>query len=560
MVTDDELRARIVEAAAGVFAEHGYGGTRVRMVAARAGVSPRTVRRLTGGRAALFEVVMEQRVTSTAAERFAAAAADPAAMPPLAVILATAQDVFVAPERSWEVLELEALTRARVDDDLRAIEAGRIRRRRHNVNTLVAQVRSGGGLDDDVTDDAVVLFSMALSAGLALLDPVTEARPTTGEWAALMARIGASLAPDDMLLEPEFAADRRPWRVRVDVSDRPGGLIRLMRAMGALHAYTVSVSVIGAEDGFRTFDLALSAPPGVSADAILAAAMSAGRNAYVTQGRPEDALDLLTRALDGAAELVTNPGRAPMGASRLARADSYEVVDAAEGPADRTDLLRLQWTPERHVLLHRSWAPFARAERTRASAALRLSAAIAAMAGDVNALGWVEPIKDGAVWVRLAVPEDADAVAAMHERCSERTRYLRYVATTDWREVQLRRLSGGHAGATLVAVNDHGAIVGLGNVFPERPGDRHTAEIAVLVEDALQGRGIGSALIRRQLQMAARLGFAEVMGEVLAENRGMLHVLGRTGLSWSHSISAGVSTLRAPLPTTAPTEFPPQGT
>ena len=40
--------------------------------------------------------------------------------------------------------------------------------------------------------------------------------------------------------------------------------------------------------------------------------------------------------------------------------------------------------------------------------------------------------------------------------------------------------------------------------------------------------------------------------EVLADNGGMLRVLERTGLAWSRTIAAGVTTLRATLPT--PTE------
>ena len=115
--------------------------------------------------------------------------------------------------------------------------------------------------------------------------------------------------------------------------------------------------------------------------------------------------------------------------------------------------------------------PFTRVEQTRASALLRLSAAIAVAAGDADAQGWVEPVKDGTVWIRLAHPEDAEAVGAMHRRCSDRTLYLRYVSSGDWHEIQMRRLSGGHSGATLVAVGDDGTVIGLGNVFPERPDD-----------------------------------------------------------------------------------------
>ena len=53
MASDEELRQRIVDAAAELFAEHGYSGTKLRMVAERAEVKPGTVKRLTGGRAQL---------------------------------------------------------------------------------------------------------------------------------------------------------------------------------------------------------------------------------------------------------------------------------------------------------------------------------------------------------------------------------------------------------------------------------------------------------------------------------------------------------------------------
>ena len=62
---EQELRTRIIDAAAALFAEHGLSGTKVRMVAKAAGVSSATVRRLTGGRAELFEQVIATRARST---------------------------------------------------------------------------------------------------------------------------------------------------------------------------------------------------------------------------------------------------------------------------------------------------------------------------------------------------------------------------------------------------------------------------------------------------------------------------------------------------------------
>ena len=185
MTKDDELRQRIVDVAAELFAENGYGGTKLRMVAERAGVSPLTVRRLTGGLDQLFARVIATKLTSEAADRVAAAAAGPEAAPPLAVLLEAASQIFAAPGLSWNVLELEALTRAHRDDDVRALESARLQKRSANMKTVAEQARRSGGIDDGVNDGALVHFALALSVGLAVVDPVVAQQPTQANWNAL---------------------------------------------------------------------------------------------------------------------------------------------------------------------------------------------------------------------------------------------------------------------------------------------------------------------------------------------------------------------------------------
>jgi RimJ/RimL family protein N-acetyltransferase len=399
-------------------------------------------------------------------------------------------------------------------------------------------------VDPALSDNAIVHFSMALSLGLAMLDPIAVHRPSALEWDAMIARIGAAVAPSELLLQPAYEVSER-WRVRVDIPDRPGGMSRIIRALGALHVYTVSLGVVGYGPGTRTVDLALIAPEHVSSDVILAAAESAGENAHITAGSPDAGRDLPTRMLDAATFLVKHPEDAPTVAAGLVEADKVEVIPATEGVDDRADILRLQWTADRHVLLERSWAPFAGAEQARASALLRLSSAIARLAGEADSTGWIDTVRDDTVWIRLARPEDAHAVAEMHERCSERSRFQRYISLTQWRDIQLRRLSGGHRGATLVAMSRDGAIVALGNVFPESPDDATTAEIALIVEDAHQGTGVGTALLRRMLQVTPTMGFTHVVAHVLADNAGMKHLLATTGLTWSTTVEEGVASMTA---------------
>ena len=212
MTTDAEQRRRIIDAAAELFAENGYSGTRVRMVAQRAGVSTHTVRRLTGGRAELFAAVMAVKVTSDAAERVAAAAGDPGAVPPLAALLDVAHEIFLEPRRSWDVLELEALTRAHLDPALRDVEVARIEARMANMRAVVAQSRGSGGLDVDVSDEAIAHLALALSAGLAMIEPSVERRPSVTEWDALMARIGAGEGFGSGTSSKKRLARKRPAR------------------------------------------------------------------------------------------------------------------------------------------------------------------------------------------------------------------------------------------------------------------------------------------------------------------------------------------------------------
>ena len=89
------------------------------------------------------------------------------------------------------------------------------------MKTVAEQTRRPGGIDDGVNDGAFAHFALALSVGLAVVDPVVARQPTQANGDALMARISAA-ARAELLLAPEHEA-RRPWRLRVDIPDRPGG-------------------------------------------------------------------------------------------------------------------------------------------------------------------------------------------------------------------------------------------------------------------------------------------------------------------------------------------------
>jgi GNAT superfamily N-acetyltransferase len=125
----------------------------------------------------------------------------------------------------------------------------------------------------------------------------------------------------------------------------------------------------------------------------------------------------------------------------------------------------------------------------------------------------------------------------MHERSSSESLYLRYHGAAQLGDLALRRLSGGHRGATVVAMNRDGLLVAAGHVFPL---DDQTCEVAMLVEDDYQAKGVGAELLSELLELAEELGFVRVRADVIGDNYPMLMLLERTGLKWHKDIENGV--------------------
>ena len=528
-----ERRQRILAAAADLFESRGIAETSRRDVAQAAGVATRSVHALADDRSALLALVTSALSFPPTSQRIQDQAAG-AGEEPHSSLLAAARDALGAPASVWDVIELQAVALAPFNDELGIVVRERIALRWDAARAVVAQLRGEGGVDATIDDDAAALHLLAVGAGLALLDGFTPRTVDGTSWASLTARLLESLAAIDPPGRT-YEGPERPWRIRVVAPATPSATARVLRVLALLGSDVVTLFTHAQDDGSQLIDLIASAPETLERDDLARALATAGRRILVSPGVHEDEHDLVTRILDAAAELVVHPERTPRAAADLVLADSWTVEPATEGADASSDVMRLQWTPDHHVVLRREGAPFVAVERARASALLRLVEAVAAAPEGTGGFGWVEYLRDGTqVVIRLARPEDAEAVATMHERSSEATRYQRYFSPiTDWREDQLRRVAGGHRGATLVAINWRGDIVGLGNVFPDRPGDTSTAEIATIVEDTWQRRGLGGRLLEHLVELARRQGFDTIVALVLASNTGMMRLLERLDVEWT---------------------------
>lgn len=548
MSPDPESRRKVLEAAAELLAEHGVAETSQRDIARRADVSTRTVAAVGESSLDLLRDVVEELPFPPVAAGIADQAQHPVE-PALQALLRAAREVLGDPGAAWDPLELQAIAEAPYDDALRATVAERLDRRWQAAEEVVRQLRGDGSppIEDDA---AAALHLIAVGLGLAMLSPVAPRWSEPRAWTGLTARMLETLASEGPASDQP--SDAR-WRARLAIPAQAAVTARLLHVLAQLRVRVVSMFTAPMDGDRQLVDLFLSSPADVDRATIAHGLTSVGRDVIVTRGGEEDARDIATRVLSLAVGLVADPERTPEAAAELVLADSWEVLDAAEGD-DSTDMvLRLQWSPERHVLLRRVRAPFTPTERNRASALLELVAAMAQARGEPDGYGWREDLRGGrSVTIRLSRPADPPAVRELHERCSEESRYQRYFTPMNtWREDNLRRVSGGHRGATLVATDEDGVIVALGNVFPIGPEETETAELAVLVDDAWHGRGLGTALTRHLVDVARRMEFEHLVAYVLAHNRPMRAVLEASGLEWTltddHDLGPSVVCLTADL-------------
>ncbi|PRX46459.1 acyl-CoA synthetase (NDP forming) [Prauserella shujinwangii] len=145
----------------------------------------------------------------------------------------------------------------------------------------------------------------------------------------------------------------------------------------------------------------------------------------------------------------------------------------------------------------------------------------------------------GTVHLRPIVPSDADGLVALHARLSERTRYLRYFGAyprIPARDLERFSTVDHHDRVAFVALLGDD-IVAVGRY--ERL-DADSAEVAFVVDDAHQGRGLGSILLEHLAAAASESGVRRFVAEVLAENSQMVRVFRDAGYQVSRAFEEGL--------------------
>ncbi|HVM00006.1 MAG TPA: GNAT family N-acetyltransferase [Egibacteraceae bacterium] len=163
-------------------------------------------------------------------------------------------------------------------------------------------------------------------------------------------------------------------------------------------------------------------------------------------------------------------------------------------------------------------------------------------------------LRDGrTVRVRPIRPDDTDRMLAMWQRLSPETIRMRFFVPRGMTPEQMRFFTDVDYDRRFALVAETGGrIIGVSR-FDRLEDDPTTAEFAVLVEDAEQGRGVGTVLVRALVGPAQDLGVKGFVGEVLAENRSMLRMLRDAGFA---PVLAGAGTVvHTSFPSTPTEEF-----
>ena len=148
------------------------------------------------------------------------------------------------------------------------------------------------------------------------------------------------------------------------------------------------------------------------------------------------------------------------------------------------------------------------------------------------------------VRTRLAVVHDLEQVLAMHRRCSPETLHRRFhVPMPSVPERIVRRLLSPGPGWSVLAVQRE-EVVGMACAGPLNPNE---LEVALLVEDAYQGTGVGTRLMRDIAVEARTRGYTGLVCTTQSDNDSVLRTVRRAGLEGVPTWADGVTEIAIPL-------------
>ncbi|GAA2479192.1 GNAT family N-acetyltransferase [Streptomyces longisporus] len=344
------------------------------------------------------------------------------------------------------------------------------------------------------------------------------------------------------------------WRMRTTVKDEPGSLAALCTALAGRQVDILSLQTHPLAEG-TVDEFLLRAPGGLMASELTkVVSLAGGTDTWIERADAHDLVDAPTRVLGLAARTALDAAELPLALRQLLgrctiRQLPATPVGGGRGPAKvpvegalEDTVMRLR-APEGGVItVERPYLPFTPTEFARARALVELDARLGPR---VPHSQHVLTLPEGnEITVRRADTRDLEAAKAMHERCSARTLGMRYHGPVGDADRYLSHLLSPRFGRTLAVQTASGRLVGLGHLL----WDGDETEVALLIEDKWQRRGVGGELLERLVAMAAEAGCESVYAVTQASNTGMVAAMRGLGLPLDYQIEEGTLVITARLP------------
>jgi GNAT superfamily N-acetyltransferase/bacterioferritin-associated ferredoxin len=357
--------------------------------------------------------------------------------------------------------------------------------------------------------------------------------------------------PDTLPSVIDEEATSATWRLRIRMDDRPGMLARITIRMADLECNILGLTVLPVPGGVLD-EVVIRPATGLTKEQLIRAIQDEGCDCSgITDADVRELVDASAATLASASRAVDDPTRYADVLREVLAADLVTVVPLAEANPGRTESgHRAAFAiDDRNALVaRRRWAPFVQLELARAEALLGLLDTVRANVAGPS----VAACSDGAAIVlRQGQPGDADAVFALHDRCSTETLYQRYqTGMSAMPRRWLHRLLVPPRGLSLLAVCGR-EVVGVGQLIP---GAGEIAEISLLVEDSWQRKGVGTALLSRLAVIAAARGYRKLMAVSLPGRDGLFRTALRAGLAPDQPEEEGL--LRITIPSSLAPRIP----
>lgn len=343
------------------------------------------------------------------------------------------------------------------------------------------------------------------------------------------------------------------WRMRTTVRDAPGTLAALCTTLARHRIDILTLQTHPLADG-TVDEFLLRAPAVLPAQQLTRKIAAAGGSAtWIERADAHDLVDTPTRVLGLATRTALDAAELPLALRQLLGRCTIHSLPArsvtgrptgesapVEGVLEGT-VMRLRDPSGGVISVERPYLPFTPTEFARARALVELDARLGPRvprSEDVLTLP-----EGNEITVRRADGGDLDAALAMHGRCSERTLGLRYHGPVLDADRYLDHLLSPRFGRTLAVQTASGRLVALGHLL----WDGDETEVALLVEDDWQRRGIGAELLGRLVALAGEAGCESVYAVTQAHNTGMVAAMRALSLPLDYQIEEGTLVITARL-------------